>query len=202
MPQLDNLRKEAKRWLKALRENDPAARERLVRAYPAAPDTPVLRDVQHALAREHGFAGWAALKQALEERAAPPPPVVARFLEYACPDHHVRGLPAHRMARHAAMRILEQNPSLARASLYTAVVCGEIETVEALLRDRAELANAPRPAEGPDRSGPGNSLDFLGDLGGKDWTPLLFLAFTRLPLARSAENAVEIARMLLDRWSA
>ena len=27
---------------------------------------------------------------------------VARFLECACPDHHVRGLPAHRMARHAA----------------------------------------------------------------------------------------------------
>ncbi|MCU1238781.1 MAG: hypothetical protein JWP63_6748 [Candidatus Solibacter sp.] len=65
---LDNLRKEAKRWLKALRENDTAARERLERAYPKAGNPPVLRDVQHALAREYGFEGWKELKAALETR--------------------------------------------------------------------------------------------------------------------------------------
>ena len=62
---LDNLRKEAKRWLKALRENDPEALERMQRAYPDAPQPPVLRDVQHALAREYGVANWKDLKQAL-----------------------------------------------------------------------------------------------------------------------------------------
>ena len=52
---LEGLRKEAKRWLRALRENDAEARARLRRAYPDAPDTPGIRDVQHALAREHGL---------------------------------------------------------------------------------------------------------------------------------------------------
>ena len=67
---LDNLKKEAKRWLKALRENDPEARERIQRAHPAAPSPPVLRDVQHALACEYGMANWKELKQALEARPA------------------------------------------------------------------------------------------------------------------------------------
>src|SRR5947208_2582014 len=114
----------------------------------------------------------------------------------SCPRQ--RSLPAHRMARHAAMRILEQNPAIARESIYTAAVCGEIEEVERLLRDRPQLADAKRAATGQDRSGSGGSYDFLGDLGGKDWEPLLFLCATRLPLAKSNDHAVEIARLLLD----
>jgi hypothetical protein len=62
---LDTLRKEAKRWLKAIRANDADARARLARAVPNAPETPTLREVQHALAREHGHDGWIALKAAL-----------------------------------------------------------------------------------------------------------------------------------------
>jgi Leucine Rich repeat len=62
---LDSLKKEAKRWLDALRANGAEARARLERALPDVSATPTLRDVQHALAREHGFSGWAALKQAL-----------------------------------------------------------------------------------------------------------------------------------------
>src|SRR2546423_14361981 len=152
---LDNLKKEAKRWLKALRENDAAARERLQHAHPNAPGKPVLRDVQYALAREYGQNSWKELKQALEGRSAQSPQAPAthaqlgaRFLEYACPDHHVRGRPAHRMARHAAMRILQQDPAIARDNIYSAVVCGEIEEVERILKERPELANAKRPAAG------------------------------------------------------
>src|SRR5213079_3120472 len=64
---LDNLRKEAKRWLKALRENDARARRRFETGYPNGPDEPALRDVQHALAREY----WTQLKEALWARPAP-----------------------------------------------------------------------------------------------------------------------------------
>jgi hypothetical protein len=64
---MENLRKEAKRWLKALRANDPDARARLTRAYPKAPALPVLRDVQHAMARARGYDNWAAMKRALEQ---------------------------------------------------------------------------------------------------------------------------------------
>ena len=78
MSTLDNLRKEAKRWLKALHEGDASARERFERGYPDGPVDPGLRDVQHALAREHGFESWVAFKntlaqrQELEARVAPP----------------------------------------------------------------------------------------------------------------------------------
>lgn len=62
---LDSLKKEARQWLKALRAGDADARTRLGRALPEPPDAPTLRDVQHALAREHGAAGWTALKDRL-----------------------------------------------------------------------------------------------------------------------------------------
>jgi hypothetical protein len=55
---LENLKKEAKRRLKALRGNNAQAR------------IPVLRDVQHALAQEYGFDNWPALKRALEAKPA------------------------------------------------------------------------------------------------------------------------------------
>jgi hypothetical protein len=62
---IDNLRKEAKRWLKALRAADAAARTRFGNAHPVAPDTPNLRDVQHALAHEYGKESWGALTDAV-----------------------------------------------------------------------------------------------------------------------------------------
>lgn len=68
---LESLRKEAKRWLDALRAAGPDSphRARLERAVPNASANPTLRDVQLALARENGFAGWAALKEAVEQAA-------------------------------------------------------------------------------------------------------------------------------------
>jgi hypothetical protein len=66
---MDNLRKEAKRWRKALRAGDADARARLERAYPQAPDSPALRDVQYALAREHGFDSWIAMSRAIGKKA-------------------------------------------------------------------------------------------------------------------------------------
>jgi hypothetical protein len=66
---LDNLRREARRWLKALREAKPEARQRFERAYPKYTGTPVLRDVQYALAREHGFENWKELRLAVQQAA-------------------------------------------------------------------------------------------------------------------------------------
>ena len=67
---LESLKKEAKRWLDALRAHDAAARARFETALAPAPAVPALRDVQHALAREHGFEGWTALKDAIERAGA------------------------------------------------------------------------------------------------------------------------------------
>ncbi len=66
---LETLKKEAKRWLKALRAGDAEARRRLVAVAPAAPANPSLRDVQLALAREHDLPGWAALRAELDDLA-------------------------------------------------------------------------------------------------------------------------------------
>ena len=65
---LESLRKEAKRWLDRLQSGDAEASARFHQAYPDAPVDPSLRDVQHALARENGFSGWPALKDAIVAR--------------------------------------------------------------------------------------------------------------------------------------
>ncbi|HEX6806651.1 MAG TPA: ankyrin repeat domain-containing protein [Gemmatimonadaceae bacterium] len=65
---LETLKREAKRWLAALRRNDPDARARLARSHPQVPPNATLRDVQLALAREYGFDGWTALKTELARR--------------------------------------------------------------------------------------------------------------------------------------
>ena len=177
---LENLRKEAKRWLAAIRDQDESAHARLRRSYPSAPTTPCLRDVQHALAREHGLESWSALKAALADRALAQrdhDQSVARFLEQACPDWRIGG-PRQTMAHNAALRLLRRHPDIARANIYAAIVCGDVEHVERLLHDRPTLAIEP--------GGPRN------------WPPLLYLCDGRLPLPAAGENAVTIARLLLD----
>jgi hypothetical protein len=80
---LESLKKEAKRWLTALRANLPDARARLERILPDAPPSPILRDVQLALAREHGFSGWTELKRRLAAHAQDTGRALERFEEKA-----------------------------------------------------------------------------------------------------------------------
>ena len=181
---VETLKREAKRWLRALRAGDADARTRLARAVPDAPDAssaPTLRDVQHALAREHGLSGWTALLEQLAERAhdhAGHVERVAWFIHNACPDHHVRGAPDRLSAWHTAGRLLRRHPELARDSLYTAVTCGDLAEVARLLARDPGLANA--------KGGP------------KGWEPILYLAFARLPQPAASDQAVAIATLLLD----
>jgi hypothetical protein len=62
---VESLKREAKRWLKAIRANVADARARFARAYPRGPAEPTLRDVLRALAREYELPGWLALKARL-----------------------------------------------------------------------------------------------------------------------------------------
>jgi ankyrin repeat protein len=85
---------------------------------------------------------------------------------------------------HAAGRLLRAHPELAEYDFYTAVICGDVEQVRRRLDENPSLADE---AGGP-----------------RGWTPLLYLCTTCLPPsapahAQAAENAVEIARILLDR---
>jgi ankyrin repeat protein len=202
---LDGLKKEAKRWLKALRAHDATARARFVRALPDVSLAPTLRDVQLALAREFGLDGWTTLRQTLLDRttatqmARPLDDAVPLFLDNACPDHHVRGGPDHVRAKHTAMRLLERHPELATANFYTAVVCGDLDAVYHALTADPGWATRRDGEPGPERTGVGGEGDLTRrDWGSKGWEPLSYLCFTRLPLPSVTENAVAIARALLD----
>ena len=104
--------------------------------------------------------------------------LVATFLESACWDHHVHSKSDHRMYDCAAQRLLAQYPEIARDSLYTAVVCGDVEEVERILASRPEAANEPGGARG--------------------WSPLLYLCYARFSHQPTIDNSIAIARSLLD----
>lgn len=203
---LDSLKQEAKRWLKAVRANDPNARARFVNILPNAPLPPTLRGVQLAIAREFGLDGWTTLKRMLEQRATAtslpaesPTDVISRFLDNACPDHHVRGGADHVRAEHTAMRLLARHPEIATANFYTAVVCGDLDAVTNALSVDPGWAARPNGQAGPGRTGAGGEGDLIKkDWGSKGWEPLSYLCFTRLPLPSVTANAVDIARVLLD----
>ena len=162
---ITTLRKDAKRWLKALRADDAKARARLLAAWPKAPATPGLRDVQHALALDYGCTGWAALRAAIDDLAI---------------DRNSHAERVDRILRHgwdgdvvAARRIVQKYPQVARDSLFTAAVCGDLAEVERRLsRD------------------PGGASQTGGSL---NWTALAYVTYSRL----DSVNAVAIARRLI-----
>lgn len=202
---LENLRGEAKRWLKALRAKDAEARARLDRIWPGAPASPGLRDIQHALALEHGLSGWTALKSQLDDGIRDDKSdgethekLVSRFLRNACPDHHVRGGPAHVMALDTADRLLQEHPEIAHDSIYTAIVCGDLTEVERILRDRPQTATQKSAGADYDHARPGEFEDIFSDIAPINWEPLLYLCFTRLSLPAANDNALAIANLLLD----
>jgi uncharacterized protein len=183
---LDALRKEAKRWRKAIEAGDPDATARYAAAARDARPNPKLREVQHALAGEYGFASWAALKQEIEDRTRSHAERVVLFIEKSAHRYGVApgtetwgNYERDALARGArAARLLARHPEIARDSLHTAVAAGDLDAVRDFLRKDPALA------------------DKRGGLDG--WTPLLRLAYTRLPTQTAETNAVEICSLLLD----
>jgi ankyrin repeat protein len=103
---------------------------------------------------------------------------VVRFLRLACWDNDIHGKRDHRMHDTAAQRLLADHPEIAGADIHTAIVCGDVDEVRRII--------APRPAAARERGG------------ARDWTPLLTLCFTRFTHAATHDNAMAIARLLLD----
>src|SRR5262245_7865598 len=155
------LKTPAKKWLKALRDGDPGARERLGRALPEHERNLTLRTVQHALARERGLASWPSLLESLYAPAAALKEIADEILRHALfrGDHAI------------AAKLFTQHPGAAKVDLYTAVAAGDLEEVERRLA---------ADAEGAARAG-----------GPLQWPPLLYLAYMRLPgnAAHSVEIA-------------
>ena len=148
---LESLKKQAKRWLKAIRAGDEAAKQRLFAAIGLAPAAASLRHVQLALAREYGLPGWTALRQALEDTRRSH----AERVEIVLRSVMWQGDWV------SASRILARWPDIRAENLYTAVATGNLEEVQRRL--------AADPAAANRKGGPLN------------WEPLLYLAYARLP---------------------
>jgi ankyrin repeat protein len=154
---LDTLRKDAKRWLKALRAGDAEAKSRLLGVWPKAPAQPGLRDTQHALALDYGCESWAALKAAIGDLAADGKSHKARVDQLL--GHGWDG------DLIAARRILTRYPAIAKDSLFAAATCGDLAEVE------RRLARDPR---GATRTG-----------GPRNWTALAYVTYGRLDPANA-----------------
>jgi ankyrin repeat protein len=186
---LETIRRQAKRWLKEIEAGDTEAIARFRKLMPGHAGGAKLREVQHALARDYGLASWAALKQELTTRevvARGHAALVALFLEKSALRYGVRPgtqswgeYEADRPARGAlAQRLLERHPEIVSDSIYTAVAAHDLDAVHAFLGKNAALADRPSEFDG--------------------WTPLVRLAFTRLPNEALSRNATAIAQLLLD----
>jgi ankyrin repeat protein len=183
---LEALRREARRWLKSIAAGDEDAAARCRSIFPDHTAAPKLREVQQALAREHGFPSWAALKQEIEDRARSHAERVELLLEKGVhrygtdPRTHKWGSYERDGAARGALaaRLLERYPEIARENIHTAVLAHDIDAVRVFLAKDPALARQRHPFDG--------------------WTPLARLAYARLPVPAVAANALPIAELLLD----
>ncbi|HWB95484.1 MAG TPA: ankyrin repeat domain-containing protein [Bryobacteraceae bacterium] len=175
---LEQLKKQAKSLLQAAQAKDPSALQRFL-ALPALARKSVaelsavdlaLHDAQSVLAREYGFASWKELRERVEEQSLSFAAAAEEFVRCATGGAQAR-----------AFRLLAQYPAIAGASMYTALVLGDVEAVRARLEKHPEAALQP--------GGPQN------------WEPLLYVCHTCLHhgAPERAAGLVAIARELLRR---
>lgn len=143
-PNLEQLKRQAKDLLHAVRQRDPDALER-ARALPAfasRADEAIVRalalhDAQSLVAREHGFDSWNELREHVES---------ATLEVDAAADEFVAAATNERRDR--AERLLALHPGIARANLYAALLLGDAAAVAARLSREPALATAPGGARG------------------------------------------------------
>lgn len=128
------LKQEAKRWLSALRREDADAQQRLRTIWPGAPADPTLRDVQHALAREHGLVSWVALLDRIADLV----------LDRRSRTEWVEAILSHGWTGDiaTARRIAQRAPELSQENVFTAAAMGDRAEVARRLAQSPELVRA------------------------------------------------------------
>jgi ketosteroid isomerase-like protein len=194
---LEQLKKGAKSFQRAVRVGDAGAAEVVREFHPRLPDAQpgsselkgfTRAGAQMVIARQFGFASWPKLRAHLElvARYARSPheqpvgepmtddeAVVDEFLRLACLTYGDDD--PDRFRRALALR--EQHDWLERASIHTIAATGEVDAARDLLgRDpsQASLVGGPH-----------------------GWEPLLYLTYSRAPLG-PGRSAVGVARLLLE----
>jgi hypothetical protein len=183
-PSLEQLRKQAKDLRDLARAGVPGALELVAAHHPKGAHPVTLTGAQLVVARHHGFASWARLKQHVEmigryrrapdevDQTAGP---ADEFLAFACLRFGGDDS-ALRWERGAAL--LADHPALARTSIHVAAAAADEESV------RAQLA--ADPALGGREGGP------------YGWEPLLYLAYARHDRRITEAATLGTARALLE----
>ena len=143
-PNLEQLKKQAKSLLDAAKGGDAAALRRFA-LLPSLSGKSLdeigasnlaLHDAQSAIAREHGFPSWNALREEVESRTLTFDAAVDEFIRCATGG-----------ATGRAERLLALHPRLASATLQTALVLGDAAAVGERLRNHPELVRQPGGAQ-------------------------------------------------------
>ncbi len=143
-PDLDHLRKQAKRLLRASRSGTTDACERFAASLPAArglsPSTlaqhPLrLHDAQSVVAREHGFRSWTELKRYVEWARSAAFERLERWLGFVFEG------PARQRA--LALRMLGEEPALVSGDPWLACVVGDVARIERAVATDPEFAKRP-----------------------------------------------------------
>jgi ankyrin repeat protein len=140
-PDLEHLKKQAKRVLRGLADRSPQALERY-RALLSrpAPAEPTLADAQHALAVEYGFASWTKLKAHVAEVAADTDPTAALVAAVKGND---TAAARRALERHPGLRakLNDSLPGLAFGAtpLLAALPSGNREMIDLLLQSGADI---------------------------------------------------------------
>src|SRR5262249_61608223 len=144
-PSLENLRKQAKSLLKAIRAGNSEALARVREFHPRPGKTSTkfsLSDAQLVIARSHGFSSWSKLKRHLDvldqHSLLPRPqtasedsePITDRFIRLACLNY----LDDHTRWRDQARELLAGDPSIGRENIYTAATVGDVAAVTLMLK--------------------------------------------------------------------
>jgi len=188
-PSLENLKKQAKTLQKSWQASQPEALARVRTHHPqfahASNDKlqaiqPKLTDCQLVLAREHGFDSWPQLKVAVEAAHLDQ---AEEFVTIAClcfDDPHYD----HRTFHQRAHRMLQDNPSLASATIWSAAAAGNISAIRGFLDQDPGLIDRPGPS---------------------GWTPLICACYSRVEPINPVEpvypkhSTFDVAKILLNR---
>ena len=179
-PNLEHLHKQAKELLRDLRGGNDDAFALLRKHHPAYAEKtktqPVLADAQLVTARRYGFASWSHLKNQVELLNMEFSQWVERFVRAATVSH----AGGNDSWFHQAKEMLEYEPTLADANIYTALVLGKVDAIERALQDDPDLVNR--------KNGP------------RDWQPLLYVTYSKFHREKPAiaEGLLHIAKRLLD----
>ena len=175
-PSLSSLRREAKSLLDHARRNQPEALALIREYHPDPEDFASDRDALLVVARKYGHPDWRELQRAFEEKAGAGGTLEERadlFAELACLSY--RG-DEHVSRRERAARMLAETPGISGVNPWAAAAAFDVEALRQLTRD-AESAAAP--------GGP------------RDWPPLLYLCFSRVPEDTPRRDAVAAAELLI-----